>query len=93
MIIECKVGTPGALETKTYKTAGPAKNFIRGRMMQRERWASRYNKEAERRIVSAREEFDYVDVAKLPVGETRSWQVTDEYTGVVFVWRVKVLAP
>ncbi len=92
MLIECLVGTPGELESKTYKTAGPAKNFIRGRMLQRERWAERYNHEVKRRIASAREEFDNVDVAKLSVGEVRSWQVTDEYTGVTVVWKVRKLS-
>ncbi len=92
MLIECLVGTPGELESKTYKTAGPAMNFIRGRMLQRERWAERYNQEAKRRIASAREEFDNVDVAALPVGETRTWQVTDEYTGVKMIWKIRKLS-
>jgi hypothetical protein len=76
------------MESKTYKAPAQAKNWLKGKIKDREKWAGRYNVALETKIRSIREEFDSLDIGKLPVGEKRSWSVTDDYTGVVFRWQV-----
>ena len=89
MRLEVKAGTPHHLESKTYPTAAPAKNWLKGRFKSREEWAHRFNVQLEDRIRAAREEFDGIDLSKLPVGETRQWAATDDVSGVQFVFKVK----
>jgi hypothetical protein len=75
------------MESKTYTAPAQAKNWLKGKIKDREKWAGRYNVALETKIRSIREEFDSLDIGKLPVGEKRSWSVTDDYTKVRFVWQ------
>lgn len=84
-----RAGTPNELETKSYDSPAPAKNWLKKKIKDREKWAGRYNLALEERLRSIREEFDGIDFAKLPVGETRQWAVTDDVTKVQFVYKIK----
>jgi hypothetical protein len=88
MRVSVSAGTPNMMESKTYTAPAQAKNWLKGKIKDREKWAGRYNVALETKIRSIREEFDSLDIGKLPVGEKRSWSVIDDYTKVRFVWQV-----
>lgn len=92
MRIECKAGTPNEMESKTCATEGQAKGFLRTRIARLEKWASTYNRTAATELAAVREETSTINTRLLPIGETRSWQVEDEVTGVKFRFEIKVLS-
>lgn len=89
MRIKVRAGTPQELEQKSYGSAGPAKKYLRGKIMKRQEWAVRFNQDLAVRLVGIREEIDGLDLTKLPVGDVRRWAATDEYTNVTFQFELE----
>lgn len=89
MIVEVYAGTPHEGETKRYSEAGPAKNFLTGRVTKQARVAEKFDAELHRRLGSIRQQIDSCALQALKTGEERTWSATDEYTGVTFVYKIK----
>jgi hypothetical protein len=88
MKVIVRSGTPDTMEEKKYGTPGPAKKYLRGRIMKRQEWAARFNRQVNDELAVIREGVDGIDVTTLPVGELRRWQTTDEHTGTTFVFEL-----
>ena len=89
MRVEARHGTPSHLETHSYKTPSQAKNFLVGKIKDRERWGNAFNHEVERRLIAAREELDGLAVGQLKLGDVRAWEVVDDYTHVRFRFEIE----
>lgn len=89
MRVEARYGTPNHLDIHEYALPSQAKNFLADKMLDREAWAKRYNGEAARRIMAAREELDALNVGALKLSDCRRWTVRDDHTGVEFVFEIE----
>ncbi len=92
MIIECGAGTPNHLEVETFPTPVRAKGFFNTRLKARRKWADRYNVAAGLKLASIHEEISSINFLILPVGETRRWSVTDDVSGVVMMFTIRVVS-
>lgn len=83
-------GTPNHMETKVYDMPSQAKNFLTGRLDGHNEFASKFNRELNRRLGAIREEISNLGFAGLKAGDHRSWHATDEPSGVQFTYEVRV---
>lgn len=88
MIIDCYAGTPHEGEEKRCTRPDQAKKFVLDRVTRRMKWAEKFDAETHRRLGAVRQEIDGVAISALPLKETRSWSVTDDVSGVTFVFKI-----
>lgn len=84
-----RAGTPGEMDEKQYRLANQAKTHLRSRIAKYQIWATRYNHDLAERLIGVREQIDSLNLATLPVDETRRWTEQDDHTGVKFTFEVR----
>lgn len=89
MMWEVRAGTPNTLDKKRLTTATPVKGFMQTRIANVEQWAGAHNLQVKREIETIRREIDGLALQTLPVGQTRRWSTTDDYSGVEFVFEIE----
>lgn len=85
-------GTPHEMKTDTKKTPVSVKTFVRGKMLEREKWAARYNHAMRQQLVKVREAFEALELKETAAGERFEWTVVDDHTGVKFVFGCEVIS-
>lgn len=91
--VKVRHGTPHHMDDDNeYSQPGAARNFLLGRVATHHAWAQRYNQRCAAELDKIRIEISNLDLRSLHVGETRSWEATDDHSRVVFRFEVTLVS-
>lgn len=86
-------GTPNEMEDwHDYDQPNLAKNFLRGRVKTQREFTRAFNLALDEQLVAISAEINGIDPRLMPNGKPRSWEATDEHSGVTFRFEMEVLA-
>lgn len=84
-------GTPNEMgDWHEYDQPNLAKKFLRGRVETQREFTRRFNGACDEALGAISAEINSIDPRLMPVGKPRTWEASDEPSGVIFRYEIEV---